>query len=106
MTAIKKGSGNVFADLGFPDPETHALKAALIHRIAKLIKQENLTQAEAAKRMAISQPDVSKMLKGQFRPFSLDRLMKFLNALGQDVEIAVKAAPRRRARGKLSVHAV
>jgi predicted XRE-type DNA-binding protein len=106
MTIIEKGSGNVFADLGFPDPETHALKAALVHRIATLIKRENLTQADAAKRMGISQPDVSKMLKGQFRPFSLERLMRFLNALGQDVEISVKAPSRRRARGKLSVHAV
>jgi predicted XRE-type DNA-binding protein len=104
MTTIEKGSGNVFADLGFPDPETHALKAALVHRISMLIKRENLTQADAAKRMGISQPDVSKMLKGQFRPFSLERLMRFLNALGQDVEIAVKA-PKRRRRGKLSVHA-
>jgi predicted XRE-type DNA-binding protein len=101
---IKKGSGNVFADLGFPDPETHALKAALIHRITLLIKRENLTQADAAVRMGISQPDVSKMLKGQFRPFSLERLMRFLNALGQDVEIAVKS-PKSRRRGKLSVAA-
>jgi transcriptional regulator with XRE-family HTH domain len=58
-----------------------------------------------AERMGISQPDVSKMLRGQFRPFSLERLMRFLNALGQDVEIAVKAPARRRARGKLSVRA-
>ena len=93
MTAIEKSSGNVFADLGFADPDTHALKAALVHRISMLIKRENLTQADAAKRMGISQPDVSKMLKGHFRPFSLERLMRFLNALGQDVEIAVKASP-------------
>jgi predicted XRE-type DNA-binding protein len=105
MTVIEKSSGNVFADLGFPDPETHALKAALVHRISTLIERENLTQADAAKRMGVSQPDVSKMLKGQFRPFSLERLMRFLNALGQDVEISVRA-PSRRRRGKLSVHAV
>lgn len=104
MTKIAKGSGNVFADLGFPDPETHALKAALVQRIAALIKRENLSQVDAAKRMGISQPDVSKMLKGQFRPFSVERLMRFLTALGQDVEIAVKA-PARRRRGKLSVQA-
>ncbi len=105
MTGIEKGSGNVFADLGISDPETHALKAALVHRIAKLIEQRGLTQVTAAKRMGISQPDVSKMLKGQFRPFSLERLMRFLNALGQDVEIAVSTPSRRRARGKLTVHA-
>jgi predicted XRE-type DNA-binding protein len=106
MTVIEKSSGNVFADLGFPDPETHALKAALVRRISTLIEREKLTQADAAKRMGISQPDVSKMLKGQFRPFSLERLMRFLNALGQDVEISVKAPSRRRARGKLTVHAI
>ena len=101
---IRKSGGNVFADIGIADPETHALKAALVHRIATLIKRENMTQADAAERMGISQPDVSKMLRGQFRPFSLERLMRFLNALGQDVEIAVKA-PKRRRRGKLSVQA-
>jgi predicted XRE-type DNA-binding protein len=105
MTDIVKGSGNVFADLGFADAETHALKAELVRRIADLIKQESLTQADAAKRMGISQPDVSRMLKGQFRPFSIERLMRFINALGQDVEIAVKTPPRRRARGKLTVRA-
>ena len=72
----QESSGNVFADLGFADPDTHALKAALVHRISMLIKRENLTQADAAKRMGISQPDVSKMLKGHFRPFSLERLMR------------------------------
>lgn len=105
MTAIVKGSGNVFADLGFPDAETHAIKSELVRRIADLIKGESLTQAEAAERMGISQPDVSKMLKGQFRPFSVERLMRFLNALGQDVEITVKGSARRQARGKLSVRA-
>lgn len=105
MTAVVKGSGNVFADLGFADAEIHAIKAELVRRIAELIKHERLTQAEAAERIGISQPDVSKMLKGQFRPFSVERLLRFLNALGQDVEISVKASGRRRARGKLSVHA-
>ena len=105
MTAIRKGSGNVFADLGLPDAETHALKAKLVHRIAVQIEQERLTQVAAAERMGISQPDVSKMLKGQFRPVSIERLLRFLNALGQDVEIAVKTPARRRARGKLTVRA-
>lgn len=104
MTAIVKGSGNVFADLGFADAETHAVKAELVRHIAELIKIEGLTQTKAAARMGISQPDVSKMLKGQFRPFSVERLMRFLNALGQDVEIAL-APTRRGAHGKLTVRA-
>lgn len=105
MTAIVKGSGNVFADLGFADAETHAVKAELVRHIAELIKNEGLTQAKAAERMGISQPDVSKMLKGQFRPFSVERLIRFLNALGQDVEIALAPARRRAAHGKLTVRA-
>ena len=104
MSSGVKGSGNVFADIGIPDSETHAIKAELVRRIHKLIKADALTQADAAKRMGISQPDVSKMLKGQFRPFSVERLMRFLNALGQDVEISVAPA-RRRLRGKLKVRA-
>jgi predicted XRE-type DNA-binding protein len=99
-----KGSGNVFADIGIADAETHAIKAELVRRIHTLMKAEALTQADAAKRMGISQPDVSKMLKGQFRPFSIERLMRFLNALGQDVEISV-APSRRRSRGTLKVRA-
>lgn len=104
MTAIVKGSGNVFADLCFADAETHAVKAELVRHIAELIKSEGLTQTKAAERMGISQPDVSKMLKGQFRPFSVERLMRFLNALGQDVEIAFAPA-RRKTHGKLTVRA-
>jgi predicted XRE-type DNA-binding protein len=104
MADIVKGSDNVFADLGSADAETRALKAALVRRIANPIKQERLTQAAGAQRMETSQPDVSRMLKGQFRPFSLKRLMPFLNALGQDVEIAVRRPSRRRARSKLIVH--
>ena len=69
MTVIEKGSGNVFADLGIPDPETHALKAALVHRIAKLIEQQGLTQVTAAKRMGISQPDVSSCSRANSGPF-------------------------------------
>lgn len=74
--SIKKSSGNVFADLGYDDADTHALKAALVHRIGQIIKSKRLTQAQAAERLGISQPDVSKMLKGQFRNYSIERLMK------------------------------
>lgn len=102
---VRKSSGNVFADLGFPDPETHALKAELVSRIDALIKSHGFTQKAAADVLGISQPDVSKMLKGQFRAFSLERLLKFLNALGQDVEIAVKKPAGKREHGKMSVAA-
>jgi predicted XRE-type DNA-binding protein len=97
MTDVVKGSGNVFADLGLPDAEVHALKAKLVRRIGEVIAEEGLTQVEAAARMGLSQPDVSRMLRGQFRPLSLERLLRCLMALGQSVTIEVGPAPRKRA---------
>ena len=105
MTNVAKSRGNVFADLGFADAETHALKAEMVRRVADLIKQQRLTQKAAAERMGVPQPDVSKMLKGQFRPFSVERLMRFLNDLGQDVEITLKKPVRKKGRGSVTVHA-
>lgn len=89
MTRIVKGSGNVFADIGVPDPETHLIKAELVRRIGELIEATKLTQAKAAKQMEMTQPDVSSMLAGQFRPISIERLMRCLVALGQSVTIDV-----------------
>jgi predicted XRE-type DNA-binding protein len=103
MTDVVKGSGNVFADLGFPDADTHALKAELVRRIAVLIAHRGLTQSEAAAQMGMSQPDVSKMLKGQFRPISLEKLMRCLVALGQSVTIDVGPPPKKTARPRIRV---
>ena len=97
-TKITASSGNVYADLGFQNPSEHALKAELVRRITKALKAQSLTQAEAAKTLAIGQPDVSKMLSGQFRQFSVERLMRFLVALGHDVKIVVE--PARAAKSK------
>ena len=97
-TKITPSSGNVYADLVFQNPAEHALKAELVRRIAKALKAQSLTQSEAAKNLAIGQPDVSKMLAGQFRQFSVERLMRFLVALGHDVKIVVE--PARAAKGK------
>lgn len=105
-TKITKSSGNIYADLGFKNPEEHALKAELVRQIASAMKDQELTQTAAASRLGIDQPDVSKMLRGHFRQFSVERLMRFLVALGQDVEIVVRPAARRRAKGaQLSVTA-
>ena len=93
MATITKGSGNVFADIGSPDAETHQLKAELVRRIGLLVEAAGLTQAEAAEHMGMTQPDVSKMLKGQFRPISIERLMRCVVALGQDVTIDI-GSPR------------
>ena len=96
---IRRGTKNVFADLGFPDAETHLLKAELVTRIQGVISGQKLTQTAAAKRMGLSQPDVSRLLKGQFRDVSVERLMRLLTRLGCDVDITIRnhgkaAAPR------------
>ena len=98
-TKITKSSGNVFADLGLKNPEEHALKAELVRQIAGMLDKEGLTQTEAARRLRIAQPDVSRMLRGHFRQFSVERLMRFLVALGQDVEIVVRPSPTARSKG-------
>jgi predicted XRE-type DNA-binding protein len=88
------GSGNVFADLGLPDAGEHMIKAGLVVRIERTIRQRHLTQAAAAHLLGIDQPKVSAMLAGQFRGYSVERLMRFLVALGHDVEIVVKPIKR------------
>jgi len=87
------GSGNVFKDLGIPNAEEHLIKAQLVFKIDGIMKSRRLKQAEAAALLGIKQPDVSKMLRGEFRQFSVERLLRFLVALDHDVEIVVK--PRR-----------
>ncbi len=89
-TSIKRGSKNLFADLGYADPETHLLKAGLVSRIQDIIGDSKLTQVEAAERMGLSQPDVSRLLRGQFRDVSVERLMRMLTKLGCDVDIVVR----------------
>ena len=84
------GSRNVFKDLGLPHAEEHLVKAQLVYKIDAIMKARRLKQAEAANLLGIKQPDVSKMLRGDFRQFSVERLLCFLVALDQDVEIVVK----------------
>ncbi|MBI3679174.1 MAG: XRE family transcriptional regulator [Acidobacteria bacterium] len=87
-------SGNVFADLGVADADEHLIKAGLVVKIDRIIRQRELTQAAAAQLIGIDQPKVSAMLAGQFRGYSVERLMRFLVALGYDVEIVVKPGKR------------
>jgi len=98
---VKKSSGNVFADLGLPHPEQELLKAQLTLQIYRLIKGRALTQAEAGKILGIKQPHVSALMRNRSGTFSLERLMDFLTALGQDVEITVR--PTRKEQGQMSV---
>jgi predicted XRE-type DNA-binding protein len=84
------GNPNVFKDLGVPNAEEHLVKAQLVFKIDSLMKERRLKQIDAADLFGITQPDVSKMLRGEFRQFSVERLLRFLVALNQDVEIVVK----------------
>ena len=97
------GSGNVFADLGLPHAEEHLVKAQLVYKIDTLLHERELKQVEAARLFGIKQPDVSKMLRGDFRQFSVERLLRFLVALGQDVEIVIKPHRDRRQAAQLRV---
>ena len=101
--AVYAGSGNVYADLGYPDADDMLVKAQLVSKIAEIIRQRGLTQVEAARVLGLTQPKVSAMLRGQFRGFSERRLIDCLTSLGRDVQIVIKEAPRRRAEGKLTV---
>jgi predicted XRE-type DNA-binding protein len=84
------GSRNVFRDIGIPNAEEHFVKAQLVFKIDTLMKKRGLKQKEAADLFGVRQPDISKMLRGEFRQFSVERLLRFLVALNQDVEIVVK----------------
>lgn len=87
---VEASSGNVFADLGLPNPEVLLARAELVRRIAQIIHKRKLTQADAASLLGIDQPKISALLRGRFQGFSSDRLFRFLNALGNDVEIVVR----------------
>ncbi len=101
---IERGGGNVFADLGRPDAESRLLKAELVTRIDEIIRGRRLTQARAAELLGLSQPDVSRLLRGDFRQYSVERLLRLLTALGRDVDIVIRK-PRSRRQGRLRVDA-
>jgi predicted XRE-type DNA-binding protein len=100
--SVKVGSENVFADLGFPNPEEHLAKAAIAYRIMQTIRARRLTQIRAARIMGIDQPKISRLLHGHLREFSTERLLRFATRLGQDVEIVMRT-PRRARAGRLRV---
>ena len=100
---VEVGSGNVFADLGLPNPEESLAKAELASRINEAIRQRRLTQAAAAEVLGIDQPKVSRLQRGHLTNFSVERLMHFLTLLGRDVEIVVKSVPRARRTGRIRV---
>jgi predicted XRE-type DNA-binding protein len=90
MIHVTKGSGNVFRDLGLPDADLLQAKADLVHQVSALIEERGLTQMQAADVLRVTQPKISALLHGRLDGFSMDRLVRFLNALDQDVEISVR----------------
>jgi predicted XRE-type DNA-binding protein len=99
---ITRGTGNVFADLGYLDAEERQTKLRLAHAINAIIARRRLTQA-AAEKLGVNQPKVSALAHYKLAGFSVERLMTFLTALDQDVEILIRKKPRSRRTGRVSV---
>lgn len=99
-------SGNVFVDLNLPNPEEMLAKAELARQIYGVIKKKKLTQKKAAVLLSIDQPKVSALISGKLAGFSLERLFRFLNELGQDVTINVKPKSRTCKKGSITVGAI
>ena len=101
VPGVTQGSGNVFADLGIRNPEQEVLKAQLTLQIYTILKSSGMRQVEIAKILGVQQPQVSLLIRNRAGNFSVGRLMEFLIALRQDVEITVR--PTRKEHGALSV---
>jgi predicted XRE-type DNA-binding protein len=84
------GTGNIFVDLGLPDPEEHQLKAGMVVQLGRLIKDRKLSQTDAAALLGVKPPDLSNILRGHYRGCSVERLMRMLTAFDQDVEITIR----------------
>ncbi len=101
--SITRGTGNVFADLGFPDAAERQAKLRLAYALNQLLAERKLPQAEAAKVLGVTQPKVSALQNYKLAGFSVERLMNLLTALDQDVEIVIRRKPRSRKAGRISV---
>ena len=97
---VEFGSGNVFADLGLPDPDERHLRVQLALRLNDLLKAEGLTQAAAAKLLGIAQPHVSELKNYKLSRFSSERLLHYITLLNRDVEIFIR--PRTNSNGSAS----
>lgn len=101
--SVGKSSGNVYADLGYADNEDMLVKAQIVSKIAEILEQRRLTQEQSARILRLTQPKISRLLRGQFRGVSERRLLRCLTRLGRDVQMVVKESPARRTQGRLSV---
>src|ERR1700687_837738 len=100
---VTPSTGNVFADLGYENPEEAILKGQLVYMIGKIIEDRGLTQVEAARILDVDQPKVSALINGRMRNFSVERLLRFLAALGEDIEIVVRAKAHDHEHGQIKV---
>ncbi len=96
---IEMGTGNLFADLGYADADTHLFKAQLVTRLKDVMTGRSMTKTAAAKATGVRQPDMSRILKGHFRDVSVERLMPMLTWLGCEVDVIVRP---RGSEGQLS----
>ncbi len=94
---ITASSGNVFADLGFAEPGLELAKAKLAAAISQIIESRELTQADAGQIAGLDQPRISAIMRGRLGGFTIDRLFRTLNALGQDIEVTVRSSNGTRA---------
>ena len=101
--SITRGTGNVFADLGFPDAAERQAKLRLAYALNGLLEKRKLSQAGAAKVLGVSQPKVSALRNYKLAGFSVERLMNLLTTLDQDVEIVIRRKPRSQKAGRISV---
>jgi predicted XRE-type DNA-binding protein len=100
---VTNSSGNVFADLGLPNPEELLAKAELVRQIRTVANERGLTQDETAELLGTTQPKVSDLFRGKLSGFSMERLIRFLKALDRDVEIVVREKPRSRKNARVRV---
>ncbi|MEG4108743.1 helix-turn-helix transcriptional regulator [Microcoleus sp. S13_C5] len=100
---IQVSSGNIFADLGMPNSDEMLMKAELVRQITEIVRQRKLNQLQAAEVLGIDQPKVSALMRGKLTGFSTERLFRFLNALGCDVQIVVKQKLESPAVARISV---
>ena len=102
---VLPSSGNVFADLGFSDPGERQTKVRLALAINRIVERRRLSQTEAAELLGINQPKVSALAKYRLEGFSVERLIRFLTLLNQDVEIVIRSRLGTRQPGRVVVTA-
>ena len=99
---IEGGRGNVFADIGHPEAEAHLVKAELVGRIDAIVCQRGIALTEVARLFDLTRSDVSQLLRGDFRAYSLEHLLRLVTALDRDIDIVIRR-PRQASGGRLRV---